>query len=377
MRIALCYDRINKFGGAERVLQALHEIWPDAPVYTLTYDHESASWARDWDIRSSFLQKIPFIGKKHELFPAIAPLAWEQFNFNQYDVVISITSSEAKGILTSPRTRHICYCLTPTRYLWSGYFDYLESSGFGIFHNAIRGIFSLLSYPLRSWDYYFAQRPDEMIGISDEVCSRIKKYYRRESRKIYPPVDIPALSDEDLTPSTPFFLVISRLVPYKRIDLVVEAFNRLGWPLKVIGTGSELAKLRVRGGENIEFLGFLSDSETQVYYRKCLAVIFPSFEDFGIVPVEAQSYGKPVIAYRGGGVLETVIEGETGLFFDKQTPEALVKLFAACCSECIDNGLTIDNMIQYLIRFKPEQCIRNAARFSREKFKEEFISLVA
>lgn len=375
MKIALCYDRINKFGGAERVLQALHELWPEAPIYTLTYDADQAKWANGWDIRSSFLQKLPVIGRKHELFPALAPLAWEQFDFNEYDVVISITSAEAKAIITAAHTLHICYCLTPTRYLWSGYFDYLQATGFGIFHQLVRRIFSWLSYPLRVWDYYFARRPDIMVGISDEVCGRIRKYYRRESIKIYPPVEAPAVTTVS-SATEPYFLIVSRLVPYKRVDLVVEAFTRLGWRLKVIGVGSELDALKSKGAKNIEFLGFLPDKEIAVHYQNCSALIFPSFEDFGIVPVEAQSAGTPVIAYGRGGALETVVRDKTGLFFTSQSAEGLITLFRECCAQVGDSALSEANMVQYLNRFNREDCRTNARLFAKENFQKAMQSLI-
>ncbi len=377
-KIALCYDRINKFGGAERVLQSLHEIWPDAPVYTLTYNQKNASWAKGWTIRSSFLQKIPVLGNKHEYFPALAPLAWEQFNFSEFDVVISVTSSEAKSIITRPYTLHICYCLTPTRYLWSGYFEYLKSPGFGRIKGVVRKFLSVLSVPLRVWDFFSAARPDIFIGISDEVCERIKKYYRREPIKIYPPAGNVKLSGSSRLEISdkPYFLVISRLVPYKRIDVVVEAFNHLGWPLKIVGVGSELENLRAKAKDNIEFMGFLDDTAVASYYSSCIAVIFPSHEDFGIVPVEAQSYGKPVVAYRGGGALETVVEGRTGLFFDEQSSGSLISLFLKICSEPGDRSLKIESVNAYFKKFDELECKRNAARFSKEQFQDKIRKLV-
>lgn len=365
MKVAFCYDRINKFGGAERVLQALHEVWPDAPVYTLTYSREDAFWASSWDIRSSFLEKIPLLGKKHELFPVLAPLAWEQFNFNEFDVVISVTSSEAKGIVTSPNTVHICYCLTPTRYLWSGYHDYLRSTGFKRLSGLISKLFSLLSYPLRSWDFFAAQRPDILVGISEEVCARIKKYYRRDSIKIYPPVSINQTGVTPYKAEKPYFLVVSRLVPYKKVDLVVEAFNELGWNLKIIGTGSQEKKLKSNAATNIEFLGFQKDSVVQSYYAGCQAVIFPPFEDFGIVPVEAQAYGKPVIAYGKGGALETVREGETGAFFKTQNKESLIEVLKKYFGSIGENQ-----------PFDTDTCIANSQQFSKERFQESIRKLV-
>ncbi len=365
MKVAFCYDRINKFGGAERVLAALHEVWPDAPIFTLTYSRTDASWALDWDVRSSFLEKIPLLGKKHELFPVLAPLAWEQFNFNEFDVVISVTSAEAKGIITSPDTIHICYCLTPTRYLWSGYQEYLRSTGFKRLSDSISKLFSLLSYPLRTWDFFAAQRPDIFVGISEEVCSRINKYYRRNSIKMYPPVSI---NQTEVAPHKlvkPYFLVVSRLVPYKKVDLVVETFNELGWDLKIIGTGSQERKLKSIAAANVTFLGFQDDSVVQAHYAGCHAVIFPPFEDFGIVPVEAQAYGKPVIAYGRGGALETVIAGKTGAFFDIQNKESLLAVLKEYFG---DNGEKQP--------FDKETCIANAQRFSKAGFQESIFKLV-
>jgi glycosyltransferase involved in cell wall biosynthesis len=378
MNVAFCYDRINKFGGAERVLQAMHEVWPDAPVYTLTYSPDTALWARGWDIRSSFLQRIPFLGQKHELFPPLAPLAWERFNFNEYDVVISVTSAEAKGIITAPRTKHICYCLTPTRYYWSGYREYLAHSGFGILSGVARKALSLFSYPLRVWDYFQAQRPDVLVAISREVQSRIAKYYRRDALILYPPVDIVnELVGEDTTQIAPYFLIVSRLVPYKRVDIVVEAFTRLGWPLVVVGTGSEKDVLQHRSGKNISFVGHVTEEKLRYYYTHCLAFVFPTLEDFGIAPVEAQGYGKPVVAYRGGGALETVVEGKTGVFFEEQTALSLVALLQnISSSKGTTSGVIPPEVCAYFKEFSAVLCHQNALQYSKVGFQEKLKLLV-
>lgn len=369
MKVALCYDRVNKFGGAERVLQALHEIWPDAPVFTLTYSPDGAKWADGWDIHTSFLQKLPLIGKRHELFPPLAPVAWEQMRFDGYDVVISVTSAEAKSILVSPRTIHVCYCLTPTRYFWSGFYDYLISPGFGWLNGIVKKVFPFFAYTLRVQDYIHAQRPDHMIGISDEVCRRIKKYYRRDSVKIYPPVEIKG--NLSARKKGEYFLVVSRLVPYKRIDLVIEAFNSLGWPLIVVGTGSEEARLKGMARQNIQFKGFVADEELELLYNKAVALVFPTLEDFGIVPVEAQARGLPVVAFRAGGVLETVIEGKTGLFFDKQSSESLVNLLHSVVAET-----DFASIVDYFSSFKSEDCQANAEKFGKSIFQNSLKSLV-
>jgi glycosyltransferase involved in cell wall biosynthesis len=371
MKVALCYDRINKFGGAERVLLALHELWPDADVFTLTFDSENAPWAKNWKIKSSFLQKIPILGKKHEFFPPIAPFAWRRFDFSPYDLVISVTSSEAKGVRVSGKTIHICYCLTPTRYFWSGYFEYLRRPGFGSLNMIVRGALAMMAYILRVIDFYDAQRPNILVGISDEVCKRIKTFYRRDSFRIYPPVS-PIAPAKALKKEGNYFLVVSRLVPYKHIEIAVEACTELGLPLKVVGTGNDLKHLKSVAGSSVEFLGFISDAEMATYYENCIAVIFPTNEDFGIVPVEAQLFGKPVVAFRGGGALETVTEGETGVFFDEQTKESLIGTLNLICG----GVAAFDSLREYFLQFDPEICVTNGKRFSKERFQNEFKQLV-
>ena len=379
MKVALVYDRINKWGGAERVLLALHELFPEAPLYTSVYDSQGAPWASVFPkIIPSFLQKFPFAKKNHEFYPYLMPLAFESFRFDEYDLVISVTSEAAKGIITQPWTRHICYCLTPTRYLWQSYEDYFPNE-------LVRFLTKPVVSYLRNWDKIAAQRPDVMIAISNCVSERIKKYYRRNSEVIYPPVELTelgvlpprssqptsslasagarwdALHSRHPSPSSyKYFLVVSRLVPYKHIDIAIEAFNQLGWNLKIIGTGKEERKLREMAKENIEFLSDLTEEELLSYYKNCRALIFPGEEDFGLTFVEAQLLGKPVIAYGKGGALETVKEGLTGQFFYRQTAKALI--------ECL-KGFKVS-------KFKEEDCKRNAQKFSKERFKKEFMRLI-
>lgn len=373
MKVAIIYDRINKWGGAERVLLALHKIFPDAPLYTAVYDEKKAPWAKVFKIKTSFLQKFPYARSHHELYASLMPLAFESFSFDKYDLVISVTSEAAKGILVKPATMHICYCLTPTRYLWSGYEEYFKNSVLRFFSKPI------VSY-LRLWDKIAAQRPDKIIAISQEVQKRIKKYYNRNSEVIYPPI---MLTDYSISATKPFdfsiakrqtmqasttsvqngqfFLIVSRLVPYKRIDIAVEAFNRLGLPLKIIGEGSEKHRLEKLANSNIEFLGYLTDEELVEYYKKCLALIFPGKEDFGLTIVEAQNFGKPVIAYKGGGSIETIIESETGLFFKFQNSRSLES--------------TILEFME--MKFDPKRCFENVQKFSFERFKNDLEKLIA
>lgn len=354
MRFAIVYDRVNKWGGAERVLLALHEMFPNAPLYTSVYNPKTAPWAKVFPkVIPSFVQKFPLAKTRHDLYAPLMPLAFEPFDFSEYDVVISVTSEAAKGIITKPGTLHICYMLTPTRYLWSGYKEYFNSS----FKRTIAK--PVIGY-LKWWDKAVVYRPDVMVGISKTVVERIKKYYNRDALLIYPPVDLKIPETYGVSKGD-YFLVVSRLVPYKRINLVIEVFNQLKWPLVIVGTGSEENSLRKQSkSKNTIFVGQVSDDELVQYYRNCKAVIFPQEEDFGIVAVEAQSSGKPVIAYRAGGATETVVDRRTGVFFEKQTLEALRKV--------------LENFDEK--KFKPNDCIKNAKRFDKEIFKREFAKLV-
>lgn len=367
MKVALVYDRVNKWGGAERVLLALHELFPDAPIYTSVYDKKKAPWAKIFNVKTSFLQNIPFASSRHELLACLMPLAFESFSFDKYDLVISLTSEAAKGIITKPGTVHICYCLTPTRYLWSGYKDY--------FKNNDLKFFSLpLVKSLRKWDIAASQRPDAFIAISKEVQTRVKKYYSRDSELVYPPVSLVNSKSEARNPKQlqntkyktereNYFLVVSRLskfTSYKRIELAIDACNKLKFPLKIIGTGNALNELKEKAGPTIEFIGSVSDKMLSKYYEDCRALIFPGNEDLGLVMIEAQMAGKPVIAFKGGGALELIVEGVTGIFFEKQTTTSLV------------------NALQRfeLNTFDQRKCRKNAEKFSMANFKENFLSVV-
>jgi glycosyltransferase involved in cell wall biosynthesis len=358
MKVALVYDRVNKWGGAERVLLALHELFPDAPLYTSVHHAKKAPWADVFETRTSLLQKFPFTRSKHEFIPFLMPFAFENFLFDDYDLVISVTSEAAKGIITKPSTKHICYCLTPTRYLWSGYDEYFPQS-----------LMKTISKPavsyLRKWDKVAANRPDHFVAISKEVQARIKKYYGRDADVIYPPVTLEergkgkgAHSKKDN-----YFLVVSRLshfTKYKRVDLAIEACNILQVPLKIVGGGSWEKELKAKAGPTIEFLGNLTDDELINYYKNCKALIFPAREDLGLTIIEAQSFGKAVIAFKGGGALETIVEGKTGYFFDKQTVDSLVE--------------ALKNFDKFT--FDPKASKKQAEKFSQKQFKAQFLSLV-
>lgn len=354
MKIALVYDRVNKWGGAERVLLALHEMFPDAPLYTAVYDENKAPWAKVFPkIHTSFLQHVPFAKSNHELFGWLMPFVFESFNFDKYDLVISVTSEAAKGIITKPCTKHICYMLTPTRYLWSHYDLYFKNK-------FLRFVSKPFINHLKNWDKVAVQRPDEIIAISTEVKKRIKKYYKRDTEVIFPPVKN-LNKDNEFLNNRNYYLIVSRLVPYKRVDLAVKAFNKLKLPLIIVGTGSQSDSLRLMANNNIKFVGQVSEEELIKYYKGAKALIMPQEEDFGITAVEAQSFGIPVIAFKKGGVLDTVIEKKTGIFFLRQEVDSMVAAVAQ-----------FNERPEY---YRPS-LVENANRFSEKVFKqklEEFI----
>ncbi|MFV1917714.1 MAG: glycosyltransferase, partial [Patescibacteria group bacterium] len=295
MKVALVYDRVNKWGGAERVLLALHELFPNAPLFTAVYHPQKATWAKKFpEVIPTFLNKVSYFRDKHELLGTFTPIAFETLNLYDYDLVISVTSEAAKGVITKPPTTHICYCLTPTRYLWSHYDTYFKGPTF-------KAVSKPVVLYLRHWDRIAAQRPDVMVAISSAVQKRIEKYYKRESKIIYPPVEVEKFRSKGTGQMRDnFFLVVSRLTPYKRVDLAIEAFNELGFPLVIAGTGREEARLKSMAKKNVKFVGELTDRLLAQYYKRCSALIFPQEEDFGLTAVEAQAAGAPVIAYGKG-----------------------------------------------------------------------------
>lgn len=314
MKLVFVYDRINKLGGAEKILSALHQAYPQAPFFTSVYNPQSAPWARKLSIQTSFLNYFPLAKTHHEFYPWLTSLAFESFNFDQYDVVVSVTSAEAKAVITKPKTLHLCYCLTPTRYLWSHLQQYTQDPALGKF--------------LRFWRTYLQRvdllnsvRPDVYVAISKTVQQRIKQYYHQESSIIYPPVEVQKFSHQ---PSKNYFLLVSRLVSYKNIDLAIRAFNQLRQKLIIVGSGRDADHLQQLAGPTIKLKGQVTDTELIELYQHCQALVMPQEEDFGIVSLEAQSAGKPVIALQSGGATETVINHQTGIFFPKPTVDSLV-----------------------------------------------------
>lgn len=333
-KVALVHDYLNQYGGAERVLEALHQIWPETAVFTSVFDKEKmASFGfetKGWDIRTSFMQKIPFRDFLPRFyFTFLYPYAFSSFDLKDYDVIISSASYAAKNIKKPKGSIHICYCHTPPRFLWG--FDQetnIKSMNF------LEKLVARVSIPyLRKLDLEAVGAVDYFVANSGLVATRIKEIYNRESKVIYPPVDVERFRVEAGGPKEivkkPYFLVISRLGDYKRVDIVVEAFKNLDQDLKIIGVGPRLGYLQSIAGGNVEFLGRLNDEETTFYLQKSLALIFPTEEDFGITPLEALSAGKAVIAYRGGGVLETLNERSAKFFYPQnaQALEAALKNF--------------------------------------------------
>lgn len=347
-RIAIVYDRVNKWGGAEQVLLTLHELFPQAPLYTAVYDSAKAPWAKVFpQIIPSFLQKFPLAKSHHELYPWLTPLAFESLNFDNYDIVISVTSADAKGIITKPGTFHLCYCLTPTRYLWSHENSYQQQLGI-----YAKPVFNYL----KSWDKTVSRRPDFYISISQIVQSRVQKYYDISSPVIYPPVDFSDFTSQ--TPANDFFLYVGRLIAYKQAQVLVEIFNDLKLPLVIIGTGYLLSKLQRLAQDNVKILGFLPRNELISYYQRAKAFVSLHEEDFGLVYVEAQAAGKPVLALNTGGVKEIVIHNQTGLLHNSIS----------------DLKETLVNFYQFL--FDPQIIKDNALRFSKERFKQEFAKVL-
>jgi glycosyltransferase involved in cell wall biosynthesis len=359
MKIAIVHDFLIKLGGAEKVLEVLHEIYPDAPIYTILYDKDGTRGIfekNEFNIIPSCLQKYPaLIRKRSKLLLSKFPSAIESFDLTKYDVVITSSNSFSHGAIIKPTAKQICYCYSPMRYVWDWYNEYLDENkiGFGLFGIYIRNLLSRT----RVWDFNTSKRTDKWIAISNTISKRIKKYYRADSSVIYPPTDIDNL-DLIAKPRLNYYLIISRLSPYKKIDLAIEAFNLSGNKLKVVGEGSDFNKLKSISKDNIEFLGFRNEYEKIKLLQNCKALIFPGEEDFGLTPIEAMACGRPVIAYGKGGVTETVVNGVTGIFFKNDTPSSLNE--------------SINQFEAEIDKFKPEVCRSRAKLFSKKQFIQNF-----
>lgn len=321
MKVALIHDYLVQYGGAERVLEEFSAAFPNAPIYTLVYDEKATGHAFSGrDIRTSFLQKVPKAEKIYRFFPPIMPLAVESFDLSGYDVVLSSSASFAKGVITDGDSVHICYCHTPMRYAW---LDYRQMGGDSLYPSFIAKIIPFIMPYMRFWDNQSAQRPDHYLCNSSSVQKKIKKYYNREADVVYPPLDFQKFSSYSFKKPKEHYLIVGRMVPYKRFDLAIRAFNELKLPLRVVGMGPEYKKLKDLAGPNIEFLGLISEEDLALEYAESKALIFPQEEDFGITALESMAAGRPVIAYKKGGALESIKEDKTGIFFEEQTAESL------------------------------------------------------
>ena len=368
-RIAIVYDWFDKWGGVERLLLTLSEIFPQAVFFTSYFNEQKAFWAKNLKVKTSFIQKLPKLIKSSRILSLpFYPLAFEAFDFSGYDLVISVTSSFAKGIITRPETYHICYLLTPTRFLW------VDPNVYGI--SSFKKIFfsPYLSY-LKKWDKVASKRPDKIISISKTVAFRCRKLYQRESEVIYPPFDLdywqkigvkiknkePKINIKD----NKYFLVVSRLEPYKKVDLIINVFNKLKDNLVIVGFGSQLNYLKKLSQKNVHFFSNLTDEQLATLYLNAKALIMAQEEDFGYVSLEAQFFSCPVIAYNKGGATETVIDKKNGIFFSEQKEESLL------------NALESFKAISYNLKARvKESNITQLQKFSKAIFIKKFKNLV-
>lgn len=355
MKVGLVHDWLNQLGGAERVLEDFHSFFPDAPVYTSIYWREKMPAPhREWDIRTTWMDRLPGVYRHYQWYFPLYALTFARLNLSRagYDVVLSNKSGFCHGVQTG-KTPQLCYCLAPTRYVW----EYEAYAAREALPAALRVALKPVVAWLRRWDYAAAQRPTtRFVAISTEIQERIRRYYNRDSEVIFPPIDVKryfiAQNPGD------YYLIVSRLIPYKRIDLAVRAFTQLGLPLRIAGSGRDRAALEAIAGPNVEFLGYVPDVELPLLLAQCKAFVFPGREDFGIAPLEAQAAGRPVIAFGAGGALDSVIEGETGIFFREPTPESLVAAVLGFDAGAVD----------------PRACRANAERFSVVRFRDEILA---
>ena len=358
MKLAIVHDYLNQYGGAERVIEALHKLYPDAPIYTSIYFPENLPHIfKSMDVHTSFMQRLPLIKKHFKKYFLLYPCAFASFSLSGYDVILSSSTAYAKGVKIPPKTLHICYCNTPARFIWR-YEQYMEKEEMGKF---TKTAIKILAGGLKNWDIETAQKVDYFIANSENIKKRIKDAYGRDSHVIYPPIETAKFSISDKIED--YFLAVSRLNAYKRMDLVIQAFSRLKLPLRIIGDGPYRKNLEALAvGSHIQFLGRVDERTLIENYARCQALIFPGEEDFGIVPLEAQACGRPVIAYAAGGALETVIQGTSGIFFSNQSEEALIE--------------AVKNLQRIQPALDSRKIRSNALHFDKEVFKHRIRSFI-
>lgn len=354
MNIAIIHEWLTNVAGSEKVLLELIKNFPTAKIYSSVFDPSKAALFSQFDIKTTYLQKMPLVKKHRELLVPLTPLAFEQLDLSGFDLIISNSTMAAKGVITKPDAIHISYCNTPPRYLWepsvdprakSGHFAWLRRN---VIHN------------LRIWDQIAAKRVDYFLANSNYIAARIKKYYQRDAEVVYPPVNLTDFKLNSEIKKTDNYLFVSRLVNYKKCDLVIQTFNKLKLPLTIIGTGPDERKLRQMAKDNIKFLGHVSGEKLISQYQQAKALVFPAEEDFGIVPVEAMACGTPVIAFNRGGATETIVENETGLFFETQSVDSLEE--------------AINKMAK--MQFDPQKLRSQAEKFSEENFAKNIKSAI-
>ena len=357
MKVAIVCDWLTGIGGAERVVLELHKMFPSAPIYTSQFDPNKIDWFKDADVRTGWLQKLPTSLKK--FLPVLRAIYFSNLNLDKYDLVISSSGAEAKGIKTGKNTIHISYIHSPTHYYWSRYEDYLKNPGFGVFDWLARIGLKALVGPMRMWDKKAATRPNYLIANSNHTKNMIKKYYDRDSEVIFPPVDTERFKNSSELPRKGF-LIAGRQTPYKRFDLAVQACTDLSIPLTVIGDGPENDNLRSIAGDTINFVKQLNDDDIVKYFVESKAFIFPGLDDFGIVAVESLSAGTPVIAYKDGGALDYIDAGINGVFFNDQRVESL-------SDALIDFQKT---------KFNPDNIRQSSNKFNLDSFKKNIKSFI-
>jgi len=351
-KVALVCDWLTGPGGAERVVIELHKLYPEAPIFTSQYDAKKATWFNGLDVRTGWMQKLPTGLKK--FLPIFRALYFSRLDLSGFDLIISSSGAEAKFVKRRLTTTHIAYIHAPTHYYWSRYDEYLRNPGFGKLDWLARLALKVLVGPMRKWDYKAAQRPDKLVANSTHIQSEIKKYYRRDSTVVFPPVNIARFKSLAKNTERSGFVSVSRLAPYKRIDLAVQVCTDLNVPLTVLGEGPELKRLQKIAGDTISFMPSPNDSDINQALGTAEGFIFPGLDDFGIAPVEALSAGVPLIAYRGGGALDYVKQGQNGVFFDKQTVASLKKVVK-----------------DFKVSYSPTKISESAKRFSEKEFQRQ------
>lgn len=335
MKVAIVCDWLTGIGGAERVVLELHRLYPDAPIYTSQYDLSNIDWFKDADVRTTWLQRLP--KRLRKFLPLLRAWTFSRLDLSEYDLVLSSSGAEAKGVKTGPHTVHICYCHSPTHYYWIRHDEYVSNPGFPLGLNWLASLgLRLFIDPLKRWDKHAAQQPDFMIANSTHTQAMIKRYYKRDSKVVFPPVDTDRFRVSSRPALRHGFVVAGRQTPYKRFDLAIRACDQLKVPLLVIGDGPDHRRLEKSAGRGTTFLSNVNDSEIAEHFNSAIAFILPNMDDFGIVAVEALAAGTPVIAYNKGGALDYVQPGKTGLLFDKQTVKELAKTLEQAMAKNFD-----------------------------------------